>query len=437
VKRVALFGSTGTIGRSTIQVIEHLGDSFKLSALVANRNVARLAEQARRLRPQFAVIVEESRLDALNQALAGTAVKALAGIEGMNLVAAARSTDIVLMGLAGTPGLQPTLTALKHRKRVAIATKEIIVGFGPVVMSAARRFGAEILPVDSELSAIHQCLEGHRHDDVARVILTASGGPFRESGDLTRITVAEALNHPTWQMGQKITVDSATLMNKGLEVIETARYFGLGPEQIDVLIHPQSIVHSLVEFRDGSLLAQLALPDMRLPIQYALTYPARIPALVHRTRLETMAGLSFLRPGFKRFPSLGLAYRALRQGGTKPCILNVANDVAVQAFLQGKLEFHRIPEIVARTMRAFPNLERPTLRQLLTVEARAREKAEELVNAECRMQSAEVKTTSDERRTTSDRPRIPSADYADDTDRRKRESAQSATSADGMRTDNA
>jgi 1-deoxy-D-xylulose-5-phosphate reductoisomerase len=262
------------------------------------------------------------------------------------------------------------------RKGVAFATMEIILCSGAAVLAAARRSGAEILPIDSELSAIHQCLDGHDLTEVSRIILTASGGPFLRSGDLRRISRAQALKHPTWRMGEKITVDSATLMNKGLEVIEAAVYFGIDPGKIEVLVHPQSIVHSLVEFRDGSLLAQLAMPDMRLPIQYALTYPRRAPGLTPVTRLETLPGLSFEIPDQRRFPCLTLATQALREGGLKPCILNAANDVAVQAFLENRLAFHQIPAVVAATLSAFPNRRNPTLRQSVIIEAQARIRAQ-------------------------------------------------------------
>jgi 1-deoxy-D-xylulose-5-phosphate reductoisomerase len=350
MKRVAVFGSTGAIGRRTLEVIDHLKDEFRVTALIANQNAEQLAEQARRYKPRTAVVVDRAKLADLEQALGKCGIRAAAGPEALIEVAARPSTDIVVMALSGTRGLEPTLAALEKGKRVAIATKEIIVGFGRIVMERARRHNAEILPIDSELSAIHQCLEGNRHSTVSRIILTASGGPFHRRSDLSRITVKQALRHPTWSMGRKITVDSATLMNKGLEAIETAIYFGVEPEKIEVLIHPQSIVHSFVEFCDGSMLAQLAVPDMRLPIQYALTYPARRPGLTRRANLAQIGRLTFRKPDLKRFPGLALAMRALREGGVLPCVLNVANEIAVQAFLEGELEFHEIPHVVARVL---------------------------------------------------------------------------------------
>lgn len=377
MKRVAIFGSTGAIGQRTIQVIEHLEPGFRISALVARRNVARLAQQARRYRPSLAVITEPGRLDELRRALRGSGVQAREGTAGMEEAAGDSATDILVMGISGTQGLQPMLTALRLGKRIALATKEIIVSYGRIVMSVARRCRAEILPIDSELSAIHQCLEGHSQSEVTRILLTASGGPFFRNSALSRITVRQALAHPTWRMGRKITVDSATMIDKGLEVIEAAAYFGINPERIEVLVHPQSIVHSLVEFVDGSMLAQLAKPDMRLPIQYALTYPQRLPGMGLRARLEAVRNLTFHSPDMQRFPSLGLAYQALRQGGIMPCVLNAANEVAVQAFLNRRLAFDRIPAVVAWTMHHLANCRNPGLAQLQSAEREALRKARE------------------------------------------------------------
>jgi 1-deoxy-D-xylulose-5-phosphate reductoisomerase len=332
-------------------------------------------------------VSETGQLPALRAALRGTRVKALSGREGMEQVARDPATDIVVMGLAGTQGVFPVLAALRLRKRVAIASKEIIVSFGRIVMAAARRSRAEILPIDSELSAIFQCLDLRNPDEVARVILTASGGPFRQVRDTSRITVAQALAHPTWNMGRKITIDSATMMNKGLEVIETAMYFGIDPDRIKVLIHPQSIVHSLVEFTDHSIMAQLAVADMRLPIQYALTWPRRVPGLTRATRLDRVRCLEFEKPELRRFPSLGLACDALRQGGAMPCILNAANERAVQAFLEQRLAFDRIPQVTARTLRSFRNEANPGVKRLLELELAAGRRAEEI----CQTLGAELR----------------------------------------------
>jgi 1-deoxy-D-xylulose-5-phosphate reductoisomerase len=373
---VAVFGSTGAIGRRTLDVVERLGAPFRIVALIANRNAQKLAEQVLRFRPDFAALADPERVTTLEHALGRCRVRVLSGVEGMERIAGAAQTDIVVMGLAGTQGLLPVLAALDAGKRVALATKEIIVGFGPLVMERVRRSRAELLPVDSELSAILQCLDGERAEEIRRVILTASGGPFRRVRDLSRVTVEQTLRHPTWRMGRKITVDSASLMNKGLEMIETAYYFGLKPEQVDVLVHPQSIVHSLVEFRDGTLIAQMAMPDMRLPIQYALTYPGRRVSPVRPTRLERIRTLEFAAPDLKRFPCLGLARTALRQGGLKPCVLNSANDIAVRAFLDRRIGFVDIAEVTARTMRRFPDRGRVDLEQLLAAELMARAAAE-------------------------------------------------------------
>jgi 1-deoxy-D-xylulose-5-phosphate reductoisomerase len=381
MKRVAVFGSTGAIGRQTLEVIDHLSNEFRVSALVARRNVARLARQAERYHPNYAVVTEAGQLPALKAALRGTKVKALAGRGGMEQVARDPATDVLVMGLAGTQGVFPVLAALRERKRVAIASKEIIVSFGRIVMATARRCRAEILPVDSELSAILQCLDQRNPAEISQVILTASGGPFRAVRDTSCITVAQALAHPTWSMGRKITVDSATMMNKGLEVIETATYFGIDPDRIQVLIHPQSIVHSLVEFTDRSLLAQLAVADMRLPIQYALTWPRRVPGLTRATRLDRVRCLEFEKPDPGRFPSLGLARAALRRGGAMPCILNAANEKAVQAFLEQRLAFDRIPQVTARTLRSFRNEANPGVERLFELELAAGRRAEEICQA--------------------------------------------------------
>jgi 1-deoxy-D-xylulose-5-phosphate reductoisomerase len=392
VKSVAVFGSTGAIGRQTLEVIRHLRQEFRVSALVARRDFKLLARQARRFQPRYAVLTEPDHLPALERALRGTRVKALAGRAGMEQVAADPRTDILVMGLAGTLGVFPVLTALRLRKRVALASKEIIVSFGPQVMAAARRSGAEILPVDSELSAIYQCLDGRDPQEISRIILTASGGPFHRVRDTSRITVDQALNHPTWQMGRKITVDSATMMNKGLEVIETAMYFGVEPDRIKVLIHPQSIVHSLVEFADHSILAQLAVADMRLPIQYALTFPRRLPGLARAARLDRISRLEFSVPDRRRFPSLGLAFQALRQGGALPCILNAANERAVHAFLRHRLPFDRIPQVVARTMRSFTPERSPGIERLLRIETAAGIRAEAICRSlESRTRQSETK----------------------------------------------
>jgi 1-deoxy-D-xylulose-5-phosphate reductoisomerase len=381
MKHVAVFGSTGAIGRQTLEVVDHLGNEFRVSALVARRNVERLAQQAKRCQPRYAVVTEAEQLPALKAALHGTKVKVLSGREGMEQVARDPATGIVVMGLAGTQGVFPVLAALRERKRVAIASKEIIVSFGRIVMATARRHRAEILPVDSELSAILQCLDRRDRSEISQVILTASGGPFRQVRDTSRITVAQALAHPTWSMGRKITIDSATMMNKGLEVIETAMYFGIAPDRIQVLIHPQSIVHSLVEFTDHSIMAQLAVADMRLPIQYALTWPRRVPGLTRATRLDRVRCLEFEQPDLRRFPSLGLAYAALRQGGAMPCILNAANEIAVQAFLEQRLAFDRIPQVTARTLRSFRNEANPGVERLLELELAAGRRAEEICHA--------------------------------------------------------
>jgi 1-deoxy-D-xylulose-5-phosphate reductoisomerase len=372
-KQVAVFGSTGSVGRAVLDVIAHLPDRFRVHTLAANSSAAAIVRQARRFRPGRVVLTDHAACERTRQAL-GTSCRVEFGIAGLIDAASARDADIVVMAMSGTAGLLPTLAAAERGKRIALATKELLVSFGEPLLRLARRHRAEVVPIDSELSAVHQCLCGRGTDTVHCVLLTASGGPFRRTGPPRRARVDDVLAHPTWRMGRKITVDSATMMNKGLEAIETARLFGLEPGQVTAVIHPQSIVHSLVEFRDGSLLAQLSVPDMRLPAQYALTWPDRAPALVRPLRLDRGMRLDFepVDPG--RFPCYALARRALESGPAATCALNAANEVAVQAFLAAELELGAIPRIIEHTMKSIAGLKRraTSVRSLLAVEKRAR-----------------------------------------------------------------
>src|SRR5687767_3999294 len=354
MKGISILGSTGSIGCNSLKVIEHLG-GFRVVALGAGRNMQRFAEQIARFKPDL-VSVEDARCaEALEQELhALGAAKPKIGLntEGLEAVATHPDADIVVSAAVGAVGFVPTLRAIEAGKRIALANKETLVIAGELMTRAAERSGAEILPVDSEHNAIHQCLHGRQKHEVRRLILTASGGPFRElSRDaLEQVDAEAALRHPTWQMGRKITIDSATLMNKGLEVIEAYWLFDVPPDRIEVVIHPQSIVHSLVELNDGSMLAQLGIADMRLPIQYACSYPDRWEAALPSLDLTRAGRLEFHQPAHDRFPCLGLAFRALQAGGTLPVVLNAANEVAVDAFLEGKLGFTSIPQVIEKTM---------------------------------------------------------------------------------------
>ena len=358
MKRIAILGSTGSIGQSALAVIEAHPGRLRVVGLAAGANTARLVEQAVRFRPQALAMATEAALVEARAALAardGVDVRVFgAGRDGLVAVATHPDVDIVLCASSGTAALEAVLAAIEAGKAIALANKEVLVMAGHLVMAAARRRGVPILPVDSEHNAIHQCLHGRRAEEVRRLILTASGGPFRGLSALAlgRVSAEDALQHPTWRMGPKITIDSATLMNKGLEVIEAHWLFGVPADRIDVLVHPQSIVHSLVELRDGSVIAQLAVTDMRLPIQYAFSYPDRWEGALPALDLAHLGRLDFEHPDVDRFPCLGLAFRALRAEGALPAVLNAANEVAVEAFLEDRLPFGAIPGVIERTMEA-------------------------------------------------------------------------------------
>ena len=380
MKRIAILGSTGSIGRSALSVIDAHPTRLKVVSLAAGDNATLLAEQVDRYCPDVVAMATDAALDRFRSACSNVPRAVGSGTEGLIAVATHPSVDIVLCASAGTAGLEAVLAAIEAGKTIALANKEVLVMAGALVTAAARRRGVEIFPVDSEHNAIHQCLHGRTRGEVRRLILTASGGPFRErsASELERVGPEAALQHPTWQMGRKITIDSATLMNKGLEVIEAHWLFDVSADQIDVVIHPQSIVHSMVELVDGSVIAQLGVTDMRLPIQYAFSYPDRWEAALPSLDLTRAARLEFLPPSHDRFPSLGLAYRALRAGGTLPVVLNAANEVAVDLFLQGKLGFMAIPRVIEKTMTAHTVEPLLTLDEVRRADAWAREHAREL-----------------------------------------------------------
>ena len=355
MKRIAILGSTGSIGRSALAVVAAHPERLEVVGLAAGRNVERFAEQVAGVRPAVVALADKESLDRLRGAGALPAGAATGwGEDGLVAVATHPRVDLVLCASAGTAALGATLAAIEAGKTVALANKEVLVMAGRLMVGAARRRGVNILPVDSEHNAIHQCVDGRAPDDVLRYILTASGGPFRDrpAADLAAVTPEDALRHPTWSMGPKITIDSATLMNKGLEVIEARWLFDAPPDRIDVVVHPQSVVHSLVELRDGSVIAQLGVTDMRLPIQYAFSYPERWPAPLPALDLAACGPLDFEAPDTGRFPCLGLAYQALRAGAAFPAVLNAANEVAVAAFLERRLPFTGIPRVIAATLDA-------------------------------------------------------------------------------------
>jgi 1-deoxy-D-xylulose-5-phosphate reductoisomerase len=375
VKRIAILGSTGSIGRSALAVADAHPDRLSVVGLAAGENAELLAEQIVRYRPKTVAMASGEAIDRLRGIGSQDAVLAGWGRDGLVAVATAPDVDLVLCASSGTNGLEAVLAAIEHGKTIALANKEVLVMAGGLVMEAARRRGVPILPVDSEHNAIHQCLHGRDASEIRRLILTASGGPFRgrRASELLAVSAEEALRHPTWRMGRKITIDSATLMNKGLEVIEAHWLFGVRADQIDVVIHPQSVVHSMVELTDGSTIAQLGVTDMRLPIQYAFSYPARWNASLPALDLVRAGRLDFAVPDTVAFPCLRLAYRALEADRSLPVVLNAANEVAVACFLEGRISFPSIAEIIERTMDAHSPAEVASLGAVRAVDQWARE----------------------------------------------------------------
>ena len=372
-KNITILGSTGSIGRQSLEVIAACG--MEAVALTANSNVALLEEQARRFRPRLAVLADERAAADLRVRLADTGVRVLGGMDGLLEAAALPAADTVIASMVGMVGLRPTLAAIREGKRIALANKETLVCAGTLVLEEARDYGAQILPVDSEHSALFQCLEGNRdRGEVKRLILTCSGGPFygKKRQELQGMTREDALQHPNWSMGAKITVDSATLMNKGLEYIEAMRLYHMPPEKISVVIHRESIIHSLVEYCDYAVLAQLGAADMRLPIQYALTWPERTPGPVRPLNLLECPSLTFQAPDLDAFPCLGLALEAARTGGTATAVLNGANEAAVGLFLAGKLSFPGIAQRVALALERLPAVQKPGLTEVLEADQAAR-----------------------------------------------------------------
>lgn len=372
-KNIVILGSTGSIGENALKVIKHLPEEFYVSGIAAGENSARLAEQATEFGCQSAAIANIAKFEDLKKSLPSNC-RALYGEEGMMEMIANPDVDLVLCAIVGSASLIPVLNAIENGKNIALASKEALVMAGELVIAEAKKHKTKILPVDSEHSALFQCLEGKRQEDVSRLILTASGGAFREwtTEQMANATLEDALAHPTWDMGVKVTVDSATLMNKALEIIEAHWLFDIAGENIDVVIHHQSIIHSMVEFIDGTLLAQMGTPDMRFPIQYALTYPKKFPGSLAPLDFAKFSQLSFEIPDRKRFPSIDFAYEALRQGGTMPAVMNAANEVAVNRFRKGEIRFNDIWKIIENAMTSHNSLDRAQLDAILSADEEAR-----------------------------------------------------------------
>ncbi|MGE5364395.1 MAG: 1-deoxy-D-xylulose-5-phosphate reductoisomerase [Bacteroidota bacterium] len=376
MKKLLVLGSTGSIGVNTLNVVRRFRDRFEIEGLTVNSNIRLLEEQMREFHPSFVVVRDERAAAELKQKNI-TGCKILCGESGLVEAAATGEYDILLSAMVGFAGLAPTIEGIKRGKRIALANKETLVVAGELVTKLCREHNSELLPVDSEHSAIFQCLEGEGHNEVGRLILTASGGPFlnKSRQELESVTVEEALNHPNWKMGKKITIDSATMMNKGLEVIEAAWLFNVPREKIQVVIHPQSIIHSMVEFVDGSIKAQMGLPDMKLPIQYALTYPGRLAADEKKTHLPGIKYLTFFEPDTDKFECLKIAYNVMEAGGTAPCIMNAANEVAVARFLEGGIRFMEIPELIMNCLSRIDNHRSPDLQTIFECDRETRELA--------------------------------------------------------------
>ncbi|WP_130893400.1 1-deoxy-D-xylulose-5-phosphate reductoisomerase [Paraprevotella xylaniphila] len=381
-KKIAILGSTGSIGTQALQVIEEHSDLYEAYVLTANNRVELLIEQARRFMPEAVVIANEDKYEVLRDALADLPVKVYAGADALCQIVQERPVDVVLTAMVGFAGLKPTISAIKAGKAIALANKETLVVAGELINRLANDYHADIIPVDSEHSAIFQCLAGEV-SPVEKIILTASGGPFRTFSreQLAMVTKAQALKHPNWSMGAKITIDSASMMNKGFEVIEAKWLFGVEPGQIQVVVHPQSIVHSAVQFADGAVKAQLGVPDMRVPIQYAFSYPLRLQSSFERLDLFRIGTLTFEEPDTCRFRNLALAYEALYEGGNMPCIVNAANEVVNRAFLEDRIGFLQMSDVIANTMREASFIKEPTYEDYLQTDAEARRIAAEYVGA--------------------------------------------------------
>ncbi len=372
-KNIAILGSTGSIGQNTLEVVRSAPDRFRAAYLTTNKNVDLLLKQIAEFQPTAVAVLDERGASTVRSQV-GSSVEVLCGEQGLEKIAIRDDVDVIVSALVGFAGLRPTMAAVRLGKTIALANKETLVAAGDLLTALAKEYGAQLIPVDSEHSAIFQCLVGEDRATIARLILTASGGPFlnRPMEDFSSITLEEALNHPNWKMGNKITIDSATLMNKGLEVIEAHWLFGLPPERIDVVIHPQSIIHSMVEFIDGSVKAQLGLPDMKLPIHYALTYPGRSHLNGARIDFPKLQSMTFFHPDREKFRCLQLAFEALSLGGTAPAVLNAANETAVSAFLNGRISFEKIPLLIEQALTKHEVRRSPEFQDIVEADQKAR-----------------------------------------------------------------
>lgn len=380
-KQLAILGSTGSIGTQTLQVVEDNPDLFEVYAITANNRAEELIEQARKFQPEVVVIANEQKYDMVKEALVDLPMKVYTGADALCQIVEAKPIDVVVTAMVGFAGLPPTISAIKAGKTIALANKETLVVAGELINSLAQQYNVAILPVDSEHSAIFQSIVGEVGNNIEKILLTASGGPFRKFSieQLATVTKEQALKHPNWEMGAKITIDSATMMNKGFEAIEAKWLFGVKPEQIEVVVHPESIIHSAVQFEDGAVKAQLGVPDMRLPIQYALTYPDRIKANFDRLDLFKLGSMTFEKPDLQKFRCLALAYEAMDNGGNMPCIVNAANEIVNLAFRQDKIGFLRIGDIIAETMQKASFIEKPTYEDYVATDAEARRIATEML----------------------------------------------------------
>ena len=378
---IAILGSTGSIGTQTLQVVEEHPDKFEVYAITANTRVDELIQQARKFLPEAVVIADESKYPRLKEALADLPIKVYGGYESICQIVESKPIDIVVTAMVGFSGLRPTINAIKAGKAIALANKETMVVAGEMINELAMKHQTPILPVDSEHSAIFQCLAGEMHNKVEKLILTASGGPFRTftKEQLEHVTREQALKHPNWSMGAKITIDSASMMNKGFEVMEAKWLFGVGAEDIEVVVHPQSVIHSMVQFGDGAIKAQLGTPDMRLPIMYALTYPVRLPSSFERIDWNTLKELTFEKPDLDLFPNLRHAYTALAEGGNIPCVVNAANEICVEAFLEERIKFTDMPRLIERAMGKATYILKPTLDDYLETDKEIRAMVKEWI----------------------------------------------------------
>ena len=380
-RNIAILGSTGSIGRQTVDIICEYPDKFNAYLLTANSSVDLLVQQARLLKPKYVIIANEAHYHTLREALQGSDTIVKAGMDAIVEAMSDPAIDTVVTAMVGYAGLAPTINAIKHNKIIALANKETLVVAGALINDLLANSASKLYPVDSEHGAIWQCLAGEKHSDIYKLILTASGGPFRTKTieELANVTKADALKHPNWSMGAKITIDSATMMNKGFEVMEAKWLFNIDLDRIEVVVHPQSIVHSMIEFIDGSVKAQLGLPDMRIPIRYALGYPERLYSDAQRMHVSDYRNLTFEEPDLQKFPMLGLAYKASRAGGNMPCVLNAANEIAVAAFLHDKIGYNDIAETVVKTMQWAPYVAQPTYEDYVNTNIEARRYAETLI----------------------------------------------------------